>query len=146
MLLSRLLGRRKSHIWWITSQMYFIPWRWDSCHSEREDRERENTPKVPDREIEKFLVPRKCSLPEGHSIFFLMKIILRNFPRVQLWLAFISSKILKLFRVLGKESPPVKQYHLCEHFTIFSRKESLNRQGLISKISKNIIAVACSVC
>lgn len=38
---------------------------------QRGQRVRENTPKVPEREIEKFLVPRKCSLSEGHSVFCL---------------------------------------------------------------------------
>ena len=43
--LSRLSERRKSHIWWIASQMYFIPCRWHSCHvgTKRTESEREHT-------------------------------------------------------------------------------------------------------
>lgn len=51
---------------------------------------RENTPKVPDSEVERFLMPRKCSLPEGHSIFFNEN----NFEKFSLCTAMISFYLL----------------------------------------------------
>lgn len=59
--------------------------------------------------------------------FFIIENGLEKLSQCTTMTSFTYSEILKLCgEALGESSLPGKQYHLCEHFTIFSCKRAIN--------------------